>query len=116
MGGMARIAVAKIILDQAQVIASVRQGEATGMAEHMRMDMAKACPRCSDGDDPVDGLSGQGLTALGDKQPGKEILPQGEPATKGTKFVAGNRLLDRQSILEPRNPKPGLGKIDIVAS
>lgn len=116
MSGVAWIAVAKIILDQAQVIAFVCQGEAAGMAEHVGVNVAKTCPLSCNGDHPVHGLSGQRLTAFGNKQPGQEILARGEPAAKGAQFVAGDRLLDGQAVLEPCNPKPRLGKIDIVAA
>lgn len=107
---------AKVVLDQAQVIASVGQGKATGMAKHVRMDAIKTRPLSRDRDDPMHGLARQRLMAFGDEQPRKLVPAQSEPSTKGAQCIAGDRLLDGQAVLEPRNPEPGLGKVDIVAA
>ena len=106
----------EIILDQSQVAPLVGQGEPAGMAQHVRMDMGEigSFRRCCN--DPVHGLPGQGVAPFGDEQPGKMILTQGEPSAKSAQFVAGDRLLDGQAVLEPSHPKPGLRKIDIVAA
>jgi hypothetical protein len=113
---MARITMTEVILDQSQIAPLVSESEPAGMAQHVRMDMGKAGPFRRHCDDPVHGLPGQGMAPFGDEQPGEVILAQGEPATKGAQFVAGDRLLDGQPILEPGNPKPGLGKVDIVTA
>jgi len=53
------------------------------------------------------------MAPLGDEEPRKVVLTLGEPSTKGAQFVAGDRLFDGQAVLEPGDPKPGLGKINV---
>jgi hypothetical protein len=113
---MTWIAVTEVILDQAQVAPLVGESEPARMTQHVRVHMGEIGPSCRHCDNPVHGLPGQGMAPFGDEQPGEVILAQGEPATKGAQFVAGDRLLDGQAILEPGNPKPGLGKVDIVTA
>ena len=38
MNGMSGVAVAKVILDQPEIIAPIRESEAAGVAQHVRID------------------------------------------------------------------------------
>jgi len=42
MDGVSRVAVAKVILDQPEIVTPIRQGETTGVSQHMWMDRRQA--------------------------------------------------------------------------
>ena len=83
------IAVAEIVLNEAQVISAVGEREAAGVTKHVRMDFRQSSPLARCGDDVVDGLAGEWLGALGDEEPRQMILARGKPALNGTQFIAG---------------------------
>ena len=89
MSRMLGIAVAEIILDEAQVISAVGERESAGMPERMGMDVRQASPLSGRGDDVVDGLTGECLIALRDEEPRQVIASRGQPAFDGAQFIAG---------------------------
>jgi hypothetical protein len=60
MGGVPGVAVAEVVLDEAQVVTLVRQGEPTGMAKHVRVDSNESGPRGNGRDQIVDRLPREG--------------------------------------------------------
>ena len=64
MDGMSGVAVAKVILDQPEIVAPIRESEAAGVSQHVRIDRRQsgACRRGRD--QVVDGLTGQRLAAF----------------------------------------------------
>jgi hypothetical protein len=54
MDGMSGVAVAKVILDQPEIVAPIRQSETTGASQHVRTDWRQAGARRS-GRDPLAG-------------------------------------------------------------
>ena len=61
---------AEIVLDQAQVVAAVGKRITAGVAEHVGVNAAEAGAFSGPGDDIVHGLSGKGLVAFGNEEPG----------------------------------------------
>lgn len=114
MGGMPRIPVAEIVLYQPQIMPPVGKGEAAGMAEHMRVNMADPGPFCRCTGNVIHRLAGEGLFSLGNKQPGQRIIAPCQPAFDGAELVAGDWLLDTESILEAADPEPRLREINIL--
>ena len=59
MDGMSGIAVAKVILDQPEIVAPIREREAARVPEHVRMDRRQPGTRRRDRDQIIDALTGQ---------------------------------------------------------
>ena len=70
MDGMSGIAVAKVILDQPEVVAPIRECEATGVPEHVRMNRRQYGTLRRGRDQVIDGLTGERLAAFRDEEPG----------------------------------------------
>ena len=98
MGGVLGIAMAEVILDQAQVSAAVGEGKTAGVPQHVGMDVRQPGALGRRGDQVVDGLPGQWLTALRHEQPGQPIGAGGEIALEGLQFVTGDRVLDGEAV------------------
>jgi hypothetical protein len=81
----------------------------------MRPDGRQAGARRRTGNKVVHRLPGQRLTALGQEQPGELVRARGKVSFDSAQLVAGDRLLDREAILEPPHPQPGLLEIHFVA-
>ena len=90
---------AKIILDQSQVVTAIGESKAAGMAQHMRVNLAQTGALCGGGYDIIDALPGQRLRPLRNKHPRQVILAQREPATDSAEFITSNRLLDGEAVL-----------------
>ena len=88
------IAVAEIVLNETQIISTVGERESAGVTKHVRMDFRQPSPLGRCGDDVVDGLAGEWLSALGDEEPRQMIVARGKPALDGAQLIAGDRLLD----------------------
>jgi len=58
MGGMARITVTEVILDQAQIASLIGECKSAGMAQHVGMNRGKLGASCRRCDNPVHGLPG----------------------------------------------------------
>jgi hypothetical protein len=84
------------------------------MTQHVWPDRRETGPCRGAGDQVVHGLPGERLPAFGDEQPGEPIGAGGEVSLDRAQFVAGDRLLDREAILEPTYPQPGPLDIDLV--
>lgn len=69
MCGVARVAVAEVILDQPQVVAAVGQREAAGVTQHVRPDPAEPGALADAAKQVVHGLAGQRMAAFRDEQP-----------------------------------------------
>src|SRR5215210_6935026 len=110
------VAMAQVVLDEAQIVALVGQIEAARVAQHMRMDRAEPRPLGCRADKVVHRLARKRLAALGDEQPRQPIRPRGEIALNGAQLGAGDWLLDREAILQPLHPQPCLIEIDLVAA
>ena len=109
------IAVPEVILHGAQIRALVGQVVAATVAQHVRPDPAKLRRLARHPDDVVHGLAGELRLTLGDEEPGQIVLAGGEVAFKGAEFVASDRLLDRELVLEASHPYPGALDIDGIA-
>jgi hypothetical protein len=64
MDGMSGVAVAKVILDQPEIVAPIRECEATGVSQHVRMNRWQAGTLRRDRDQVIDALMGQYLAAF----------------------------------------------------
>ena len=104
MDGVPRVAVAEIVLDEAEVVALVGQHEPAGVPQRVGMDAGQAGAFSRRADEVVDCLAGQRLAALGDEQPGQRVGAGGEMALDRARLVAGNGLLDGQAPFEASNP------------
>jgi hypothetical protein len=70
MDGVPGVAVAEVVLNEAQVMAFVGQCKAAGMPKRMRMHAGQARAFSFGAYQVVDRLPGERLAALGDEQPG----------------------------------------------
>src|SRR3954471_3931511 len=84
------VAMAQVVLDEAQIVALVGKVEATRVAQHMRMHGAepRAPGRCAD--QVIHRLARERLTALGDEQPEQAIRPRCKIALDGAQLGAGD--------------------------
>src|SRR4051812_42640682 len=67
MDGVSGVAVAEVILDQPEIVAPVREGEAAGVPQHVRMNRRQSGTRRRDRDQVIDGLSGEWLATFRDE-------------------------------------------------
>src|SRR5215203_5069137 len=116
MDGVLGVAMAQVVLDEAQIAALVGKVEAARVAQHMRMDGAEPRPLGCRADEVVHRLARERLAALGDEQPRQPIRPRGEIALDGAQLGPGDRLLDRQAVLQPLHPQPRLIEVDLIAA
>jgi hypothetical protein len=72
-----RIPVAKIVLNEPQIVAAIGEIEAAGMAQHVRPDGRQAGAHRGAGNEVVHRLPGERLTALGQEQPGELVSTGG---------------------------------------
>lgn len=86
------------------------------MAQHVRVDGRQLGPSCGRRDEIIHGLAGERLLALRHEEPGQRIRAGGKVAFDGAEFVAGDRMLDCQPVLEPADPQPGVVEVDLVAA
>ena len=86
------------------------------MAQHVRVDRRQRGPSRGHGDEIIHGLAGERLLALRHKKPGQCILAGGKIAFDGAQLVAGDRMLDRQPVLKPADPQPGMVEVDLIAA
>src|SRR4051812_20000068 len=112
--GVSGIAVAEVVLDEAQIVPLVGEREAAGMAQRVRVhpQQTGTLGRC--GDQVIDRLPGHGLTALGDEQPGQRVGSGSKVAPDGAQLVTGDGLLDRETALEAAYPQPGAVEVEFV--
>ena len=116
MDGVSGIAVAQVILDQPEVVTSIRQSEATGVSQHVRMDRQQAGALRRGRDQLIDSLTGERLAAFGDEEPGESVQTGGQIALDRAEFITGDRLFDPEPVLETPNPKACLIEVDVVAA
>src|SRR3954451_11888542 len=112
VGRVPGLAVAEIVLDQAQIVATIGEIVATGVAQRVRVDVAETSTPGGD-DEIVHRLTGQGLASLGQEQPGQAIRAGGKMTPDGTELVPRDRLLDRKAALEPAYPQAGGGEVEV---
>jgi len=68
------------------------------------------------GDEVVHGLARERLPALRDEEPGQRIRSDAKIALDGSKLVAGDGMLDRQTVFEPSYPEPRMVEVDLVTA
>ena len=81
------------------------------MAQHVRVNVAKAGAVPGGGDQVVHRLPGHRLVALGDEKPRQVVVAAREPPPDGAQLVARYRVLDAEPVLEPRHPEAGLRQV-----
>ena len=113
---MSGIAVVKVILDQPEVVAPVREGKAAGVPQHLRIDWQLSGSPRRGRDQVIDGLAGERLAAFRDEEPGEPVRTRGQRALDRAEFIARDRLFDGQPVLETPNPEACLIEVDVVAS
>src|SRR3954471_12535098 len=113
---MLGVAMAQVVLDKTQTVALVGQIEAARVAQHVRMDGTKPCALGRRADEVVHRLAGERLATLRDEQPRQPIRPRREIALDGAQLGPGDRLLDRQTILQPPHPQPRLIEVNLVTA
>src|SRR3954465_12175437 len=104
--GVSRIAVAEVVLDEAQIVPLVGEREATGMAQRVWVHTQQTGTLGRRGDQVIDRLPGHRLTALGDEQPGQRVGTGSKVAPEGAQLVTGDGLLDRAAALRAPHPQP----------
>ena len=114
--GVPGIAVAEVVLDEAQIVPLVGEREAAGMAQRVRVHHSEAGTRRRRGDQVIDRLAGHRLTALGDEQPGQCVGTGSKIAPDGAQLIASNGLLDREAALKAAYPQPGAVEVKLVAA
>ena len=72
MDGVLGIAVAEVVLDQAQVVALVGEVVAAGVPERVRVDARQTGAPGGEADKVADGLPGKRLAAFRQEQPGRD--------------------------------------------
>jgi Tn3 transposase DDE domain len=105
MDGMSGVTVAKVLLDQPEIVAPIREGEAAGVPEHVRMDRRQSSSPRRDRDQIIDGLTGECLAAFRDEEPGEPVRTGGQKALNRAEFITRDRLFDGQTVLETTNPE-----------
>lgn len=95
---------AQVILDQAEIVALVREIKATGMAQHVRMHRRQLGALRGGGDQIVHRLAGERLAPFRHEQPGQGIAAQGEITFDGPQLIAGDRMFHGQAVLEAPYP------------
>ncbi len=113
---MSGVAMAKVILDQPEIIARIRECESTEVRQYVRMDWGQSGVRRPGRDQVIDGLACTRLAALGYEKPGKAVGARCQIALDRAKFVTRDRLFDGESVLEAPNPEAGLIEVDVVAA
>src|SRR6478672_4954912 len=106
--GVSGIAVAEVVLDEAQVVPLVGEREAAGMAQRVRVHTQQTGTLGRRGDQVIDRLPSHGLTALGDEQPGQRVGTGSKVAPDGAQLVTGDGLLDREAALNSPLTKSSL--------
>jgi hypothetical protein len=64
MDGMSGVAMAKVVLDQPEIVAPIRESEAAGVPQHVRMDRRQSGTRRRGRDQIIDRLTGERLAAF----------------------------------------------------
>jgi hypothetical protein len=116
MDGMSRVAVAKVIPDQPEIVAPIPESEAVGVPEHMRMNRRQSGSLRRGHNRVIDRLTGERLAALGYEEPGESVQTGGQVAFDCAKFITRDRLFDGQPVLETPNPEAGLVEFEVVAT
>src|SRR5215217_5636412 len=75
MDGVLGVAMAQVVLNEAQIVALVGKVEAARVAQHVRMDGPEPRPLSGRADQVVHRLARERLTALRDEQPRQPIRP-----------------------------------------
>src|SRR4029079_5234198 len=73
MDSMSGIAVAKVILDQPEIVAPIRESEATGVPQHVRMNRRPSGSPRRGRDQVIDRLTGECLAAFRHEEPGEPV-------------------------------------------
>src|SRR4051794_26862057 len=102
-----------VCLDARQIVATIGEIVATGVAQRVRVDVAETSTPGGGDDEIVHRLTGQGLASLGQEQPGQAIRAGGKMTPDGTELVPRDRLLDRKAVLEPAYPQAGGGEVEV---
>jgi hypothetical protein len=106
----------EIILDKAKIEAAVGEVKPARMTQHVRPHLCKPGTPRRDREEIIHRLAGERMSALGEEQPRQGIRVKREIAPNGAQFVAGDRLLDRETILQATHPQAGAIEIDLVAA
>ena len=85
----------------------ISQIKPAGMPQHVGMKRTESGTPGRGADEVVDRLSGHRLPALRQKQPRQGVVARVQVALDRPQFVPGDRMFDRQAILESPNPYPG---------
>ena len=105
----------KIVLDEPQIMPVIGEIIAARVPQHVRPDRRQAGARCRTRNEVIHGLPAERLPALGNEQPGELVCASGEVSFDRSDFVASDRLLYGEAVLEPSYPEPGLPKIHLIA-
>jgi hypothetical protein len=116
MDGMSGIAVAKIVFDQPEVVAPIREREATGVPQHVRMNRRQAGTLRRDRDQVIDGLTSERLAALGYEEPWEAVRTGCQIALDRAELIARDRLFDGQPVLETPDLEACLIEVDVIAA
>ena len=85
------------------------------MPQHVRMKRTESGAPGSGTNEVVDRLPGHRLPTLRHKQPRQGVVTCMQVTLDCPQFVAGDRMFDRQAILESPNPHPGAFEVQVLA-
>jgi hypothetical protein len=97
MDGMSGVAVAQVNLDQPEIVAPIRQSEAAGVPQHVRMYWRQPGTRRRLGDEIVHRLTRERLPTFGDEQPGERVGAARHVSLDRAEFIAGDGMLHRDA-------------------
>ena len=108
MGGVLRVSVAKVVLDEAEVVALVREVESAGVAKRVRVNAFQVSPFGCSAHGVADRLSSKRVSAFAEKEPRQLAISLPQVPLDCTKLVDGNWLLDGQAVLQSPDPETRL--------
>ena len=82
----------------------------------MRVDRREVGAPRRDREQVVHRLAGERVSAFGKEEPRRGVRARRQVSPDRTQLVSGDRLLDRQAVLQAPDPKAGAVEIDFVAA
>ena len=99
-----------------KIVAAVREVKAAGVSQHVRVHRRQSGAPDRGCDEVVHRLPGERLPAFGDEQPRQRVGPRREITPDRAQLVAGDRLLDRETVLQSPHPQARSVEVDLVAA
>ena len=104
----------KPVLNSARVVASIRQGIAAGVPEHVAVNLEGQAGALTDAlYKPIYGVRGEGASALcGEHEGAIRELPV--KLSQSPQLVAADRMCGRRALLDPADVQDGVIEVDLT--